>query len=156
MSSLVIFPEGTTSNGTAMIPFRTGVFNAALPVKPVCIQFPHRRFNLSWESIRFREHAFRSMTQLWNEVRCTELPVYVPTKEEQLDARLYASNVQAEMALVLNQTIVPLNRKHKFLYHSYLIGKETNEDTILNKAAELSEQDEQLVYLSSKRIMDAV
>lgn len=143
---LVIFPEGTTANGTAMIPFRSGVFNAGLPVRPVCIRFPHRHFNLSWETIRFREHAFRAMTQLVNHVHCTEMPVYVPSKEEVGDARLYAANVQREMAAVLGQEVIPLNRKHKLLYHSYLCSKEEGEARVLEKAKKLLDEDEQLQY----------
>lgn len=147
MSKLVIFPEGTTANGKAMIPFRTGVFNAGLPVVPVCIRFPWRRFNLSWETIRFREHMFRTMTQFVNYVHCTELPAFVPTPEEVSNARLYALNVQNAMNEVLNQPIVPLNRKHKFLYHSYLLGKETNAGDVLKKAYDLQQQDEQLTFI---------
>lgn len=156
MSKLVIFPEGTTTNGTAMVPFRTGVFNAGLPVKPVCIRFPYRRFNLSWETIRFREHLFRTMTQVWNQVHISELPVYEPSEEEMSDARLFASNVQAEMAKVLGQPIVPLNRKHKFLYHSWLLGKEDSGEEVLRKSSELFKGDEQLLYFANHRTVDNV
>lgn len=156
MSKLVIFPEGTTTNGTAMVPFRTGVFNAGLAVKPVCIELPYRHFNLSWESIRFREHLFRTMTQFKNEVQIVELPVYEPSEEEMTDARLFASNVQTEMAKALNQPIVPLNRKHKFLYHSWILGKEENEAEVLKKSAQLFSEDEQLAYITESRTLDAV
>ncbi|KAI0565843.1 lysophospholipid acyltransferase LPEAT1 isoform X1 [Gracilaria domingensis] len=147
MSKLVIFPEGTTANGTAMIPFRTGVFNAGVPVLPVCIRFPWRSFNLSWETIRFREHMFRAMTQFRNHVHCTVLPVYVPSPEEETNARLYAFNVQKAMQEVLDQPIVPLNRKHKLLYHGYLLGKETSAEGVLQKAHKLTQEDEQLLYV---------
>lgn len=156
MSKLVIFPEGTTTNGSAMVTFRTGVFNAGLPVKPVCIQFPYKHFNLSWETIRFREHLFRTMTQVRNDVTCTELPVYVPSAEEQADARLYSINVQTEMARVLDQPISALNRKHKFLYHSYLLGKESNEMEVLEKARKLVETDDQLLYYKARNVDDLV
>lgn len=156
MSKLVIFPEGTTTNGTSMVAFRTGVFNAGLAVKPICIRFPYKHFNLSWETIRFREHLFRTMTQFCNRVHITELPVYEPSEAEMNDSRLFASNVQTEMARVLNQPIFPLNRKHKFLYHSYLLGKEENEAEVLMKAAKLSREDDQLVFINRNRTLDAV
>lgn len=156
MSKLVIFPEGTTTNGTAMVPFRTGVFNAGLPVKIVCIRFPCHHFNLSWETIRFREHLFRTMTQVTNYVHISELPVYQPSEQEMTDARLYSSNVQAEMAKVLEQPIVPLNRKHKFLYHSWLLGKEKIIEDVLRKSSELFNDDEQLVYFSNSETVDNV
>lgn len=146
MSKLVIFPEGTTTNGTAMVPFRTGVFNAGLPVKPICIRFPYKRFNLSWETIRFKEHLFRTMTQFTNHVHLTELPVYEPSEEEIHDARLFARNVQREMGAVLEQPIVVLNRKHKFLYHSWILGKEKSEQDVIMKANDMLLEDKQLVY----------
>ena len=150
MSKLVIFPEGTTSNGTAMVPFRTGIFNAGLPVKPVCIQFPYQHFNLSWETIRFREHLFRTMTQVRNLVHCIELPVYEPSEEEKLDARLYALNVQQEMATALQIPIQPLNRRHKFLYHSFLLGREPDAAEVLRKAKQISDEDEQILFVKER------
>ena len=153
---LVIFPEGTTTNGTAMVPFRSGVFNAGVPVKPVCIVFPHRHFNMSWETIRFREHLFRTMTQIVNYVELTELPVYSPSEKEKMDARLYASSVQKEMAIVLEQPIIPLNRKHKFLYHSYILGKEESEREVLRKAETLFDQDDQLQYVTERNMAEEI
>lgn len=154
MSSLVVFPEGTTTNGTSMVPFRTGVFNAGLPVKLVCIRFPHRHFNMSWETIRFREHLFRTMTQFQNYVHLTELPVYTPSVEETSDSRLFAINVQTEMANVLQQDIIPLNRKHKLLYHSYLLGKVKNESDVVREANTLLNDDTQLNYFINSQQTD--
>jgi lysophosphatidylcholine acyltransferase / lyso-PAF acetyltransferase len=150
MNRLVIFPEGTTCNGTAMVPFRTGVFNAGLPVSPVGIRFPHKHFNLSWESIRFREHIFRAMTQLTNIVEVYELPVHVPTEAETTDAALYARNVQASIADALEQPIIPLNRKHKFLYHEYLVGKEKDNTKVFERAAALTADDNLLSTIPTK------
>lgn len=149
---LAIFPEGTTTNGTAMVPFRTGVFTAGVPVKPVCIRLPYSHFNLSWESVCFREHLFRTMTQLVNYVHITELPIYVPSEEEKNDARLYAFNVQQEFSGALEQPIVPLNRKHKLLYHSYILGREQDEQEVLRKSEEISRLDNQLSYISKRNI----
>lgn len=156
MTPLVIFPEGTTTNGFSMVPFRTGVFNAGIPVRPVCIRFPYRHFNLSWETIRFREHIFRTMTQVRNNVEFIEMPVYVPSDEEKSDSRLFASNVQNEMGRVLEQGVTPLNRKHKFLYHSYLLGKEKKETEIFLKAKQLLQNDEQITYFLTAHGQDIV
>lgn len=155
LNKLVIFPEGTTTNGTAMVALRTGVFNAGVPVQPVCVRFPHRHFNISWETIRFREHMFRTMTQVYNDVVITELPVYEPSAEEKADARLYASNVQAIMANVLKQDVYPLNRKHKFLYHSFLLGK-IDGNELREKTAEVTAEDAQLQYLAGAAVENNV
>lgn len=148
MNKIIIFPEGTTTNGEAMVPFRTGVFLPGLPVKPVCIEFPHQHFNMSWETIRFRHHLFRTMTQFRNRVRLVELPVYLPSEAERANPRLYASNVQAQIAHVLKQPVVPLNRKHKFLYHNYLLGRVKTEEELFEGAEDLTMKDSLLAHYS--------
>ena len=43
--SIAIFPEGTTSEGSALLPFHAGLFEAAIkaqvPVLPVCLRYSH-------------------------------------------------------------------------------------------------------------------
>ena len=34
----LIFPEGTNTNGQALVQFRTGAFNPGVPVQPVCLR----------------------------------------------------------------------------------------------------------------------
>ncbi|KAG5182273.1 hypothetical protein JKP88DRAFT_278255 [Tribonema minus] len=77
---LVIFPEGTTTNGAAMIRFRTGVFRAQVPVQPLVIAFPFRHFNPSWETIHFHHHLLRIMTQLTCACSVTVLPPCRPSE----------------------------------------------------------------------------
>lgn len=147
LNKLVIFPEGTTANGRAMVTFRTGVFNAGKPVQPVCVSFPHKHWNMSWETIRFRTHLFRTMTQFYNRVAVTELPVYVPSEAEIADARLYASNVQKLMSNHMEQSIYRLNRKHKFLYHRFVLGN-VDPDQVRVEAAKITSEDSLLSYLN--------
>ena len=155
LNKLVIFPEGTTTNGHAMVAFRTGVFNAAVPVQPVVVQFPHRRWNMSWETIRFRTHIFRTMTQFINKVSITELPVYVPSDEEKMDPRLYARNVQRLMSKQLQQPVYRLNRKHKILYHKFVLGK-IDAEGVREQAKAITAEDPQLQYLAENDKLDLV
>lgn len=94
---LVVFSEGTTSNGVCFLPFRSGAFVAGLPVTPVCISYPHSKFNLSWETIPTVTYLTRMLLQY--RLSCTFhiLPVYFPTQEEANDANLYAANVRRRM-----------------------------------------------------------
>uniref|UniRef100_A0A0G4FKK9 Phospholipid/glycerol acyltransferase domain-containing protein n=1 Tax=Chromera velia CCMP2878 TaxID=1169474 RepID=A0A0G4FKK9_9ALVE len=46
---LVVFPEGTSSNGLDLIPFKTGAFEALQPVTPVVLHFPFSHFNPAYE-----------------------------------------------------------------------------------------------------------
>mmetsp|Transcript_7896 Transcript_7896/g.10508 ORF Transcript_7896/g.10508 Transcript_7896/m.10508 type:complete len:415 (+) Transcript_7896:59-1303(+) len=143
LSTLTIFPEGTTTNGSAMVKFRTGVFNAGKPVLPIAIKFPNKHFSLSWETISFKKHLFCAMTQIWNNVEVAELPFYHPNEAEMENSRLYAENVQYLLAAALDQKVYPLNRKQKFTYHEYVLGKKNKEEA-LAKAAEQYNEDKLL------------
>merc|ERR1712174_99424 len=139
------------NNGDSMVKFRTGIFLAGLPLQPVAISSPFRHFSISWESIRFNEHLFRTMTQFYNNVEVTLFPIYSPSKEEQQNAKLFAINVQSLFAKTLNQSVYLLNRKHKMLYHKTLLGKLETEEA-LQQAKEVTLQDATLSYYISNNI----
>lgn len=44
---LLIFPEGTVSNGRYLLSFKRGAFEPLQPVKICCMKYEDRRFNLS-------------------------------------------------------------------------------------------------------------
>jgi lysophosphatidylcholine acyltransferase/lyso-PAF acetyltransferase len=44
-------PEGTTTNGDYLLPFKTGAFLAKAPVQPVILRYPYRRFSPAWDSM---------------------------------------------------------------------------------------------------------
>lgn len=134
LPKLCIFPEGTTTNGKFLVKFRTGIFSAGKPVMPVILSYPNR-FSLSWESIHFHEHIFRTMTQFINFVEIIELPVYSPSPAEIADPHLYAENVEHLFSHVLQQPIYRLNRKHKTLYHNVLLGKCTEREALIEAEA---------------------
>lgn len=48
---IVIFPEGTTSNGTHLISFKKGAFENILPIKVICIQYPIRHLNVALDTL---------------------------------------------------------------------------------------------------------
>lgn len=150
LNTLTIFPEGTTCNGKAMIKFRTGVFLAGKPVRPVVVKLPYKRWNTSWESVPFRYHMWRTMTQFSNSVELVELPIYVPNEAERADPRLFAERVQADMQAVLDgMPVYELSRKHKFVYHDWLRGK-VDPPTALAKAEELKRGDKLLLAPAPK------
>jgi len=95
---VVVFPEGTTSNGKQLITFHTGAFLSGEPVQPVIFRYPHKHFSPSWESISAIRHLFRLMTQISNYLEITILPLYMPSEEEKRNPELYAKNVRKVMA----------------------------------------------------------
>jgi len=91
---LLLFPEGTTTNGSFMLPFKTGAFLAGVPLQPVIIRYTKGRMSLSWETIPITRHIFLLLCQPVLSATCFELPVYVPSEEEKKDPKLYAANVR--------------------------------------------------------------
>lgn len=94
---ILLFPEGTTTNGQYLLPFKTGAFLAGVPVQPVVVKYRQGRFSPCWESIDAKRHIFMILCEPYSAVTCYELPVYYPTAEEQADPVLYARNVRNYM-----------------------------------------------------------
>jgi len=116
MPEIVVFPEGTTSNGKQLIRFHTGGFLSGLPVKPVILRYPHKHFSPAWESISAFKHLFRLLTQFSNYVEVTYLPVYVPSQAEKKDPELYSKRVQKLMADALGVPIREYSFQEKVKY----------------------------------------
>ncbi|KAK9830905.1 hypothetical protein WJX81_003248 [Elliptochloris bilobata] len=94
---LVIFPEGTTTNGRYLLPFRTGAFLAGAPVRPVMLRYGPGRVSPAWESIPPLWHLFLMLAHPLHSVTAYELPVYVPNAEERANPRLFADGVRRAM-----------------------------------------------------------
>nr|GEV56382.1 lysophospholipid acyltransferase LPEAT2-like [Tanacetum cinerariifolium] len=45
---LLLFPEGTTTNGRLLISFQHGAFIPGYPIQPVVVRYPHVHFDQSW------------------------------------------------------------------------------------------------------------
>jgi lysophosphatidylcholine acyltransferase/lyso-PAF acetyltransferase len=43
-----LFPEGTTTNGRALISFKLGAFVPGFPVQPVVVRYPFVHLDVSW------------------------------------------------------------------------------------------------------------
>jgi 1-acyl-sn-glycerol-3-phosphate acyltransferase len=118
---LVIFPEGTTSNGHQLLSFRRGAFVPGVPIQPFTVVFPHDRFNPSWETYEFIPHLLHLVCQVYNNATLTKLPVYYPSAEDLANIDVFKSNVQTLMAGALMLPIVDVSIKDKVAYHKYLI-----------------------------------
>lgn len=97
---LVIFPEGTTCNGKALIEFKAGAFMPGEPVQPVCLRYPYKHYNPAWcgQNSNLGMAVLRCMLQIVNHCEIVLLEPYFPSEEEKKDAKLYAKNVRAIMA----------------------------------------------------------
>lgn len=137
---LVVFPEGTTTNGryigscrslyrslrdltwrTCTAQFRTGSFQSGAPVQPVVLEFSWRRFSPTWESIPVHVHLWRALTQFTHSVTVTYLPVYYPSVAERANPLLYAANVRKAMAEALRVPCAEVGRGEKSEYHARIV-----------------------------------
>ncbi|XP_078067034.1 lysophosphatidylcholine acyltransferase 2 [Mustelus asterias] len=104
---LMIFPEGTCTNRTCLITFKSGAFIPGVPVQPVLIRYPNRLDTITWtwQGHKAAMLFFLTLCQPYTNVEVEFLPVYVPSDEEKCDPLLYGNRVRSVMALALD---VPL------------------------------------------------
>jgi len=109
--ALLLFPEGTTSNGRGLRPFKVGAFIPGVPVRPVLIAY-----DSTWDpaSVQYRENAKGEVEELkdsawaWqflghavHSLKIRVLPPYVPNETEQADPEVYANGVNTYMTAEL-------------------------------------------------------
>lgn len=93
---ILIFPEGTTSNGKAVCNFKVGAFAAGLPIQPVAVKYPYKFYDPCWsiDGPGMISAMLRMYCQFTNHMQVTYLPVYHPSEEEKANPKLYAQNVR--------------------------------------------------------------
>jgi len=102
---LAVFPEGTTTDGTAVLPFHSSLIQAAIladaPVQPVAIQFVHRGSGTRRPDVRYigDESLVGSIwrTILAREV-CAEVRFAGPQRSAGRDRRAWAQHLRGEIA----------------------------------------------------------
>eukprot|EP00252_Welwitschia_mirabilis_P009083 TRINITY_DN2137_c0_g1_i1.p1 TRINITY_DN2137_c0_g1~~TRINITY_DN2137_c0_g1_i1.p1 ORF type:complete len:555 (-),score=78.18 TRINITY_DN2137_c0_g1_i1:77-1741(-) len=97
---VMLFPEGTTSNGRTVISFRIGAFLHGVPIQPVVIRYPHVHFDQSWGTISLVKLMFRMFTQFHNFMEVEYLPVIFP--EPGREPAVFAKKVRNEISKTLN------------------------------------------------------
>ncbi|XP_072982514.1 lysophospholipid acyltransferase LPEAT1-like isoform X2 [Typha latifolia] len=119
---MMLFPEGTTTNGDYLLPFKTGAFLAKAPVLPVILRYPYKRFSPAWDSISGVRHVSLLLCQFVNHIEVIHLPVYYPSDQEKEDPKLYASNVRKFMATEGKMILSDIGLAEKRFYHAVLNG----------------------------------
>ena len=173
-SNMVIFPEGTTTNGNDLLMFRTGVFNSGLPIQPVIIKCKWKHCNTTWETIHFRQLTYKVMTQFVNHMEVIIAPPYIPTEQEKEDSLLYAYNMNilmAQMMALNNENRKPkiylLNRDLKVScwHHHFVLNTPLNEickrakkrikhDPLIAKYLKMLQNDDRYLYDGEDLVKD--
>ncbi|XVE73963.1 hypothetical protein DITRI_Ditri11bG0160500 [Diplodiscus trichospermus] len=99
---LLLFPEGTTTNGRFLISFQLGAFIPGYPIQPIVVHYPHVHFDQSWGLISLAKLMFRMFTQFHNFMEVEYLPIVMPPGHEKQNAIRFAERTGQAMASALN------------------------------------------------------
>lgn len=80
---VLLFPEGTTTNGRNLISFQLGAFIPGYPIQPVIVRYPHVHFDQSWGNVSLGKLMFRMFTQFHNFFEVEYLPVISPLDDKE-------------------------------------------------------------------------
>ncbi|GJR85173.1 lysophospholipid acyltransferase LPEAT1 isoform X1 [Tanacetum coccineum] len=122
---MMLFPEGTTTNGDYILPFKTGAFLSKAPVLPVILKYPYHKFSPAWDTISGMRHVLLLLCQFVNHITVTRLPLYYPSQEEKDNPKLYAENVRRLMAREGNLKMSDIGLAEKRVYHAAIHGMPT-------------------------------
>jgi len=76
MPPLIIYPEGGTTNGTALLKFKRGAFVGLNSIKPVMIKYTSNNADIEGCLIKFVPNIILSTTNLWATAKVIELPIF--------------------------------------------------------------------------------
>ncbi|KAF5732989.1 lysophospholipid acyltransferase LPEAT2-like [Tripterygium wilfordii] len=128
---VLLFPEGTTSSGKALLSFQLGAFIPGYPVQPVIVRYPHVHFDQSWGDISLAKLMFRMFTQFHNFMEVEYLPVVLPLENQKENVSRFSERTGHAIATALN-----------VVQTSYSFG-----DVLLRMEASSSNQDKPASYM---------
>ncbi|XVF33431.1 hypothetical protein REPUB_Repub17cG0168400 [Reevesia pubescens] len=99
---VLMFPEGTTTNGKVLISFQLGAFIPGYPIQPIIVRYPHVHFDQSWGIISLAKLMFRMFTQFHNFMEVEYLPIVMPPDHQKQNAVHLAERTGQAMASALN------------------------------------------------------
>ncbi|XP_020572118.1 lysophospholipid acyltransferase LPEAT2 [Phalaenopsis equestris] len=105
---LLLFPEGTTTNGRFLISFQHGAFIPSLPIQPVVVRYPFVHFDQSWGHISLAKLMFKMFTQFQNFMEVEYLPVIFPYEEET------ASHLSKRTSYVMGKALNVIQTSHAY------------------------------------------
>ncbi|XP_074263238.1 lysophospholipid acyltransferase LPEAT2 isoform X2 [Silene latifolia] len=99
---VLLFPEGTTTNGRFLLSFQMGAFIPGYPIQPVVVRYPYVHFDQSWGNISLAKLMFRMFTQFHNFMEVEYLPVVEPLRSPKENVSQFAERTANAMASALN------------------------------------------------------
>eukprot|EP00703_Trepomonas_sp_PC1_P000038 JAP96568.1 Acyltransferase domain-containing protein [Trepomonas sp. PC1] len=114
--TLVVFPEGTTTNQRALLKFKSGCFQEQAEM--AFINYDQKYFDHSDASCSMLIPQLKSLVALYSSVSLEFMGKYVPSVDEQKDSKLFANNVCKYYSNQKNLKIMNLTRNDKFYYRT--------------------------------------
>jgi 1-acyl-sn-glycerol-3-phosphate acyltransferase len=96
---LLIFPEGTTTNGLSQLIWEKGAFTPGFPVSPVAIAYPKGQLK---PDALFSVETLLSLCRPANWMYVTFLPRYIPNVQETASPSVFAAGVRMAVARTLD------------------------------------------------------
>lgn len=130
---LLLFPEGTTTNGRFLISFQHGAFIPSLPIQPVVVRYPHVHFDQSWGDISLTKLMFRMFTQFQNFMEVEYLPVIFPSEDET------ASHLAKRTSYIMGNALNVVQTSHAYgdlmlLKRASELSKDNNSNFLVEMA----------------------
>ena len=105
---LMIAPEGGTSNGMGLLPFKTGAFAPLKPIQPVILHYPNKHVNVAWCNGNTLMYFYNMLTQFVNYSSIEVLPLQFPLPDETPES--YRDRIRDLMDRRLNIKILNYDR----------------------------------------------
>ncbi|WCJ23120.1 Lysophospholipid acyltransferase LPEAT2 [Euphorbia peplus] len=99
---VLLFPEGTTTNGNVIISFQLGAFIPGFAIQPVVVRYPHVHFDQSWGCVSLGKLMFRMFTQFHNFMEIEYLPIVSPLDNCKESPVHFAKRTSHAIASALN------------------------------------------------------
>ena len=101
---LAVFPEGTTTDGTSVLPFHSSLIQAAIwadaPVQPVALQFAYRRSGARSRDVRYIGDE-SLVGSIWRTISardlCAEVVFGVPQRAGGRDRRAWGRELRTQI-----------------------------------------------------------
>lgn len=138
VSPMVIFPEGTSTNGKCLLEFKDGAFDAGAPIQPVCLRFCKDGPFVAMEHGTPLWILFNILCTTRHSLHISYLPTYHPNAAEKADPSLYARNVRAVMAKHLDVPVVDgMALRERYLWFDHVYHRTTTKEEYLAKRDEI-------------------
>jgi len=119
---ILIYPEGTTSNGESIISFKKGAFFSLAPMRIMCLEYPKETFSPAYDNLEFVVIFLGLLSQFYNRIRVHDCGIYDPSHlnlKEESDWVIYSDKVRAIMSKCVGLPTYEIGYQEKMEYYKY-------------------------------------